>query len=140
MHRILKAEACREPGISLRSQQIKFNKFAREYNTERPHESLGMVTPSTVYEKSKRSYPKKIAPWIYPGEYKVRNICKNGIIRVGKDDRIFVGTAFKEKQLGFEDIGEGIYRVWFREFLLGYLNEHELKIYDILEYDYIKRV
>ncbi len=140
MHRILKAEACKEPGISLRSQQIKFNKFAREYNTERPHESLGMVTPSSVYARSKRPYPKKIEPWVYPAEYKVRNICKNGIIRVGKDDRIFVGTAFKEKQLGFEDIGEGIYRVWFREFLLGYLNEHELKIYDILEYDYIKRV
>jgi len=73
-----------------------------------------MVTPVSIYEKSKRSYPKKIEEWSYPSEYRVRNICKNGIIRVGKDDSIFVGTAFKGKQLGFEDIGEGIYRVWFR--------------------------
>ena len=49
-------------------------------------------------------------------------------------------TAFKEKKLGFEDIGNGIYRVWFREFFLVYLNEHELKICDILEYDYILRM
>jgi transposase InsO family protein len=140
MHRVLKAESCKDPGVSLRSQQIKFNRFTREYNMERPHEALGMVLPSSIYEKSKRPYSKKIKEWIYPAEYKVRNICKNGIIRVGKDDSIFVGTAFKSKQLGFEDIGGGIYRVWFREFLLGYLNEHELKIYDIMEYDYIKRV
>ncbi|WP_407636029.1 integrase core domain-containing protein [Sediminispirochaeta bajacaliforniensis] len=40
MHRVLKAEACRDPGKSLRSQQIKFNKFTREYNIERPHEAL----------------------------------------------------------------------------------------------------
>ena len=99
-----------------------------------------MVTPKTVYERSKRRYPKEIEEWHYPPEYKVRYICKNGIIRVGKKDSIFVGTAFKEKKLGFEDIGNGIYRVWFREFFLGYLNEHELKIYDILDYEFIPRV
>ncbi len=140
MHRELKAEACIEPGKSLRSQQIKFNRFTKEYNEERPHEALGMVTPKTVYERSKRRYPNEIKEWHYPPEYKVRYICKNGIIRVGKKDSIFVGTAFKEKKLGFKDIGNGIYRVWFREFFLGYLNEHELKIYDILDYEFIPRV
>ena len=122
---------------SLRSQQIKFNRFAKEYNEERPHESFGMVTPKTIYERSKRRYPNKIKEWHYPLEYKVRYICKNRIIRVGRKDSIFVSTAFKEKQHGFEDIGNGIYRVWFREFLLGYLNEHKLKIYDILDIEYI---
>jgi len=140
MHRVLKAEACREPGKNLRSQQIKFNRFTKSFNDERPHEGLGMVTPGSVYEKSKRRYKKKIEEWKYPSEYRVKYICKNGIIRVGARDSIFVGTAFKEKKLGFEEIGNGISRVWFREFLLGYLNEHELKIYDILEYDYIPKV
>ena len=140
MHRELKAEACSPPGKNLQSQQVKFNRFKRIYNYERPHESLGMVTPASAHEKSKRPYPKEISEYSYPADYKVKYVCRNGIIRVGKKDEVYVSTALKEKEVGLEELGGGIYRIYFREYLLGYLDENDLQVYDIQEYNYIPRL
>ena len=46
LHRTLKAEATRPPSGNLPAQQVRFNRFRREYNDDRPHEALGQDTPS----------------------------------------------------------------------------------------------
>ena len=52
MHRTLKQEATIPPGSSLKAQQRKFDSFREEFNTDRPHEALGMVEPASVYRPS----------------------------------------------------------------------------------------
>lgn len=49
MHRTLKAEATRPPSATLTQQQQRFDRFRREYNDERPHESLGQRPPTSCY-------------------------------------------------------------------------------------------
>ena len=140
MHRELKGEATRPPGKNLQAQQRKLNKFIYEYNEVRPYQVLGNRTATSVHEKSVRDYPEKIKEWVYPKEFKLRYVGRNGAIRLGKADWIFVTTALKGKNVGLEELGEGIYRIYYREFFLGYLNEKERHVYDILDYNYEMKV
>src|SRR4029079_16554890 len=56
MHLTLKKEATRPPGINSLQQQARFDAFMHEFNTERPHEALGMKTPAELYVASPRRY------------------------------------------------------------------------------------
>lgn len=134
MHRELKAEVTRPPGYSLQPQQRKLNRFVREYNSERPNEALGMRTPSVVHQKSDRKYPQSIVKYEYPKEILVRYVTRNGAIRIGSKNWLFLSTALSGKEVGLEEIGNGIYRIYFREFFLGYADIKELKVYDIMNY------
>ena len=140
MHRELKGEATRPPGKNLQAQQRKLNKFIYEYNEVRPYQVLGKMTAASVHEVSEREYPEVIRDWDYPADYKVRYVCRNGAIRIGKANWIFVSTALMGKHIGLEELGNGIFRIYYRNFFLGYLDEKELKVYDILDYNYVMRV
>src|SRR5512135_2111222 len=56
MHLTLKKEATRPAGANLFQQQGKFDAFVEEYNTERPHEAIGMKCPGELYAPSPRPY------------------------------------------------------------------------------------
>lgn len=134
MHRELKGEATRPPGYSLQAQQRKLNAFVKEYNEIRPHEALEMKTPQSVHLKSERKYPEKVEKWIYPKEVQKRYVSKNGAIRIGKNNWLFITTALAGKEVGLEDLGNKIYRLYFREFFLGYVDISGLRVYDIMTY------
>ncbi len=134
MHRELKGEATRPPGYSLQVQQRKLNAFVKEYNEVRPHEALGMKTPSAVHEVSDRKYPEKIKDWEYTKEFDIKYVTHNGAIRIGKANWLFVTTALAGKKVGLEVIGNKIYRLYFRDFFLGYADMNELKVHDIMTY------
>jgi transposase InsO family protein len=57
MHRTLKAYTATPPAKTLAAQQKRFHAFKKEYNQDRPHEALGMRTPSEYYVRSLREYP-----------------------------------------------------------------------------------
>lgn len=130
MHRELKAEATRPPGYNLQAQQRKFNAFLREYNEERPHAALGLETPAKIHRPSTRQYPEKIREWDYPKEMVVRYVCRNGAIRWGHSGWVGVTTALNEKYVGLEEMGEGIWGVYFRKKRLGFFNEKVGRIHD----------
>ena len=132
MHRELKAEAAKPPAQDLKSQQRKFNRFIKEYNTIRPHAALGNNKPDQLYIPSERKFPDNIPEWDYPNHFKIRYVCKNGCLRWGKREWVMVSTALIGKNIGLEEVGEGIWRVYFRHILLGYLNEKEKCIVDKL--------
>lgn len=134
MHEDLKGEVTHPPSISLQPQNRRLNSFVKEYNELRPHEALNMKTPAAVHKYSEVPYPEKIEEWYYPGKFKVRRVTNNGAIRIGRANWMFTSTAFAGKYMGFEDIGNRIYRVYFRQFFLGYADLKELKIYDIMNY------
>src|SRR5690606_21156148 len=56
MHRTLKAETARPPGMNALQQQARFDDFVSEFNQERPHEALAMKTPAEAYVASSRPY------------------------------------------------------------------------------------
>ena len=130
MHRELKAAATKPPGYDLRSQQRKLNRFVKEYNEWRPHKALELKTPQQVHVRSHREYPKSIEGWDYPRSMKVKRVSRNGSIRWVRGEWVCISSALIEREIGLEEIAEGLHCIYFRNFLLGYLNEKTLLIKD----------
>ena len=132
MHRTLKKEATIPPERHLTAQQKRLSAFQEEYNQERPHESLGMKTPAEVYTVSARKMPEKILPYDYPQHFEVRRVSRNGGIR-WHHHRVPVSQTLIEDYIGFEEIDDGVYNVYFRELLIGRFFEEMGIIKDVIE-------
>jgi len=132
MHRTLKKEATIPPEKNLMAQQKRFDAFSEEYNTERPHEALGMKTPASVYVASKRTMPKKLIHFDYPCHFEVRRVSRNSGIR-WMNQFVPVSTTLAEEYIGFEEIEDGIYNVYFCELLIGRFFEKDLRIRDVIK-------
>ena len=130
MHRDLKGEATRPPGYNLRTQQRKLNRFVHEYNYERPHAALDLETPGSVHEYSPQEYKEKVEEWDYPSYCEVRRVTKNGALRWKSTKWVMVSTSLIDKHVGLEELGNGIWRVYFRQKMLGYFDEETLRIQD----------
>lgn len=131
MHRELKAAVSRPAAANLIWQQRLLNNFVNEYNTIRPHKALGNKTPAAVHVLSDRPYPSKIESWYYPTAFNVIRVCNNGAIRWGAGKWIMTTNSLAGRYIGLEEIGNGIWRVYYRQKLLGHLDEHTLRIEDI---------
>lgn len=130
MHQDLKGEATRPAAYDLRAQQRKLNAFLHLYNVVRPHDALKKQRPAKVHVASDRAFPEKIREWDYPKEFVERYVCRNGAIRWGHDGWVGVSTALNEKRVGLEEVGDGIWRVYFRQKPLGYFDERVRRIQD----------
>lgn len=95
-HRTLDAEVLGRGGWSNCAHvQRAFDEWRLVYNTQRPHEALGMETPVRRYRPSQRSYPESLPPVEYASGVEVRRVDEQGQIsyrgmawRVG---RAFIG-------------------------------------------------
>lgn len=130
MHQDLKGDATRPPGYNLRTQQRKLNKFVYEYNYVRPHATLELETPGSVHEYSPRPFKEKIEDWVYPDYCEVRRVTKNGALRWKSTKWVMVSTSLIDKHVGLEELGDGIWRIYFRQKMLGYFDEKKLRIMD----------
>ena len=130
MHKTLKAETTRPPGADLAAQQRKFDRWRREFNDERPHESLHDASPSMLYSPSARQLPKKLEHPTYPGHFEVRYVSRNNGIR-WNSTWINVSSTLREEYVGCEEVDDGVWNVWFGPLLLGRFDERELKIYGV---------
>jgi transposase InsO family protein len=93
-HRTLQAEVLARGGWSDCAQvQAAFDQWRRVYNTQRPHEALGMETPVRRYQPSQRSFPESLPPVEYASPVEVRRVDQQGYISYqGRSWR--VGRAF----------------------------------------------
>jgi len=123
MHRDLKAYCCREVENTLSAQQEKMDGFRAEFNLIRPHEALNMATPDSVHERSTRAYSERKRPFTYDSNLKVLKVMKNGAIRWGAYNWVFVSEAAIRRYMGMEEIGNGIWMMYYRHVLLGYFDE-----------------
>jgi transposase InsO family protein len=135
MHRDLKAEATRPAAQNLSAQQRKFNQFLRDYNTVRPHEALGMQTPASVYERSSREYTGSILPWNYAANQLPKLVTVNGAVRWNSEHLVMISTALSGRYVGFEEIGDGLWRIMYRHVALGYYSEQAGKVFEIEDLD-----
>jgi len=127
MHRTMKAEATRPAKANLRSQQIRFAAFVKEFNEQRPHEALGMRRPMEVYRPSNRPYPSVLPKPEYPGHFEVRRVSRNGGVR-WKKEWLNVGHALLEEPIGFEEVDDGIWDAYFCQLLIGRFDERNLRL------------
>lgn len=56
IHLTLKREATKPAAANVLQEQARFDDFSRRYNTDRPHQALGMKVPADVSVRSPRVY------------------------------------------------------------------------------------
>jgi len=127
MHKDLKAATTRPPSDSMREQQIRFDRFRREFNTERPHRSLGGRRPVDVLKPCKRSFPSRLAPIEYPGHYETRAVLSKGFIK-WRGLPLFVGNSLVSQRVGLVETDEGIWTLFFSTVELGRFDERTRRI------------
>jgi len=129
MHKTLKAGAIRPPRGSLAAQQRAFNRFRWEYNEERPHETLRGRTPASGYRPSPRRFPERLPAIEYPGHYLVKRVTNAGTIRF-KRKLLFLANPLRQLPVGLEEVGDGIWSVYFNRVLLARFDEREFILHD----------
>lgn len=93
-HRTLKAEVLQGQAFrDLAHAQQKFDEWLPIYNRERPHEALGMNTPTTRYESSTRAYPEQLPEFEYGSGDIVRKVQGKGELSY-KGKLYVLGKAF----------------------------------------------
>nr|WP_321453063.1 IS481 family transposase [uncultured Carboxylicivirga sp.] len=127
MHRDLKAACTKPAAYNLIAQQRRLNCFVREYNHVRPHEALGMETPASVHEFSTRPFPERIPGYDYESEMKVLKVTQNGAMRWGAYYWVYLTASLKGKYVGVLEMGNGIWRVFYRSVFLGYFDEKNVR-------------
>ena len=127
MHRDLKAACAKPSAYDMKAQQRRLNAFVKEYNHVRPHEALGMKTPAQVHSFSTRPFPEKIEHYDYHHEWKTLKVTQNGAIRWKSYYWVYLTAALKGKYVGIEPVGNGIWRVYYRNIFLGFFDETNLR-------------
>lgn len=117
LHLTLKQETTRPAGENILQQQEKFDRFRDIYNNERPHESLGMKSPSEVYQPSMRKYHGELEPLEYPLHDLVREVSHDGCVTMTKS--FYLGAAFAGENVGLREIEDDKWVISFMSMDLG---------------------
>jgi len=117
-HLTLQHEATRPPSMDLRAQQLRFDAFQREYNLERPHEALQQRAPGQVYVRSRRAFPNRLEDPEYPSWYEVHSPWRGGRLMF-RGSNYFVSEALHGERVGFVEVEEECFEVYFGTLLLG---------------------
>ena len=119
MHRTLKAEAMRPVAATLAAQQQQFDRWRHEFNTERPHESLGQTCPSAHYVASDRRWPRRLPLLEYPSHAELRCVDLSGSIKL-HGVKCFLSTALAGEYVALEEVADARWQVRFGPLHLGH--------------------
>ena len=120
MHLTLKKEATRPPGMNSLQQQVRFDEFIHEFNTERPHQALDMKSPGEIYNASPRAY-QGLPEVQYP--FHDRDILVTACGRLCMHrKKINISTVLAGQRLGIKEVDDGIWIVSFMHYDLGYID------------------
>lgn len=86
-----------------------------------------MKTPSSVHDFSNRPFPEKISNFDYESEMRVHKVTKNGSVRWGSYNWVYISASLQGKYIRALEIGNGIWRVFYRNVFLAYFNENKLR-------------
>lgn len=127
MHRTLKEAAVAPPRHNASQQQRVFNRFASEFNNERPHEALGQRTPASVYRRSLREYPAKMRPVEYDSETLARHIRTSGCMK-WKGELIYISENLVGEVIGLRRISDHEWDMRFSFHHLGVFDELKRRV------------
>ena len=134
IHRTLKAETACPPAAHRRAQQEAFDRFKFTYNQQRPHEALGMKTPTKCYAPSPRAYPSRLPEPHYDGDFLVRRVRACGGFS-WKGRKIFITEVLRNEPIGFELIEDDFWLVYFATFPIALFDSYQFSIHDLPEQD-----
>ena len=63
----------------------------------------------------------------YPGHFEVRYLSKDGNVRF-KTRQFFVSQALSHQYVGFEEVDDGVWSLYFYDRLLARLDERDFKL------------
>lgn len=127
MHRTLKESSTRPPAATIRGQQRKFDEFRQEFNTIRPHQSLGQQPPVTHLEPYRREYTRRLRPLEYRSGMEVRRVRTNGEIR-WRGELLYVSGVLAGENIAFERHDEWAWNIYFGPVLLGRYDERHKQV------------
>ena len=125
MHRTLGEETASPPQANLRAQQRAFDRFRYVFNEERPHQALGLCTPSSCYQASPRAYPARVAQPEYGSALAVRRVRPCGNFTWGGED-VFLSEVLQGERVGLLPLDDRYYEVYFAAFPLARFDSHKL--------------
>jgi putative transposase len=128
-HRVLKAETTRPPAPHAAAQQRRFRAFCREYNEDRPHESLADRAPASLYHPSPRPLPARVPGVAYAGHFEIRRVSTSGTVSWKKP--LFLSEVLGGHDVGFEAVGDGVWTLYFGSVILGRFDERQHRIHPI---------
>jgi transposase InsO family protein len=117
-HLTLEQETAQPPQANMRAQQRRFDAFLQEYNHRRPHEALRQRVPAALYRDSLRRPPKRLPDPEYPSFFEVVTGMAGGRI-VFRGTKYFLSTPLIGERVGFVEVEEGCFAVYFCNHLLG---------------------
>lgn len=123
MHKTLKAESCTPPAPNSRAQQLRFNRWRKIFNKDRPHESLQMRKPAEKYRDNPRRFTEKIKiPTVRPGD-KCLEVDNAGYIR-WKEKDWYLGLSIAGKTVALRKGPRPDWpSVWYGGIELGVLGD-----------------
>ena len=114
---------CRVNLPDLAAYQAAFDQWRSLYNTERPHEALGLCPPSTRYQPSPRPFPEVLPPLYYPDGALLRKVDAYGKISF-RSQPYRIGRAFAGEWVALspDPLQDGLLSVFFGQFHVRSLN------------------
>lgn len=123
-HRTLKQEVLQDRQLEdVEEAQSAFDPWRDCYNQERPHESLGMAVPASVYRPSIRRFEEVAIEYEYSDRFEVRRTNKTGQFSFQKTS-YRIGDAFTEQPIGLSPTcTDGLWDVYYCRFCIAQLDQ-----------------
>lgn len=126
MHRTLKQEAAQPPEANRREQQKALDHFRQEYNEVRPHEALGMQTPTAIYQPSARKFPSRVPEPEYPATMLVRSVRPHGHFRWKHHD-VFLSEVLWGENVGLLQEDDRWFTIYFAQYPIARFDKQKLR-------------
>jgi hypothetical protein len=89
-----------------------------------------METPSAVYRPSPRPFTDRPEPLEYPGHFEIRRVSGDSTLR-WNGRKVFVSSLLKKRSVALEQVGDGVWSVFFGPVHLGWLDQADYRIMDV---------
>ena len=119
-HRTMKAELLNQRTFrDIEEADTELQKWREKYNNNRPHEALGMKSPSEVYEASSREYEEEIKEYEYGGENHVIKVNNWGYLRFNRW-QIYLSETMKNEYIEIRaNDRDGTFSACYRNFKIA---------------------
>jgi len=126
-HRSLKYETASPPAATFEEQILRMRVFVDEYNFERPHESIDLQTPGSIYTPFSKSWDGQLHSPVYDEGLILRKVGPSGCIHY-KRTGCYIAQILEGEHLRLEEFDNGRFHIFYGPVYLGALTEGDKKL------------